>query len=81
MFYAVKLKDHIRVPPIDFDKELDVAVISQVKEKYSGYVSGFLNFLCSSKSFSVNSPTSFFTKKFKALFTECWLIRLILIIV
>ena len=39
MFYAVKLKDHIRVPPTEFDKELDGAVISQVKEKYSGYVS------------------------------------------
>jgi len=39
MFYAVKLKDYIRVPPSEFDKELDIAVISQVKEKYSGYVS------------------------------------------
>ena len=39
MFYAVKLQDHIRVPPTEFDKELDIAVINQIKEKFSGYVS------------------------------------------
>lgn len=39
MFYSVKLKDHIRVPPNEFDQELDGAVIRQIKEKYSGYVS------------------------------------------
>lgn len=39
MFYSVKLKDHIRVPPSEFDQELDLAVVRQVKEKYSGYVS------------------------------------------
>lgn len=45
MFYAVKLKDFIRVPPRDFDKELDLAVISQVKHKFSGYVSKELGYV------------------------------------
>lgn len=39
MFYSVKLKDHIRVPPSEFDQELDLAVIRQIKDKFSGYVS------------------------------------------
>ena len=39
MFYEVKLKDHIRVPPNKFGMELDLAVISEVKNKYSGYIS------------------------------------------
>jgi DNA-directed RNA polymerase subunit E' len=45
MFYAVKLKDFIRVPPRDFDKELDNAVIAQVKHKFSGYVSKELGYV------------------------------------
>ncbi|MCA9478253.1 MAG: DNA-directed RNA polymerase [Nanoarchaeota archaeon] len=39
MFYAVQVKDHIRVPPTEFSKELDDAVISQIKSKYAGYIS------------------------------------------
>lgn len=39
MFYAVKVKDFIRVPPTEFNKELDDAVIGQIKTKYSGYIS------------------------------------------
>ncbi len=39
MYFAVKVKDYIRVPPADFSKELDEAVISQIKTKYSGYIS------------------------------------------
>lgn len=45
MFYAVELKDFIRVPPREFDKELDLAVIAQVKEKYSGYISKDLGYV------------------------------------
>ena len=37
MYYAVQVEDHIRVPPTEFDKELDDAVIGQVKEKFSGF--------------------------------------------
>jgi DNA-directed RNA polymerase subunit E' len=39
MFYSVTVKDHVRVPPSEFSKELDDAVISQIKERYSGYIS------------------------------------------
>ncbi len=45
MYYAVKVKDHIRVPPVDFDKELNEAVIKQVKEKFSGYISKELGYV------------------------------------
>jgi len=45
MFYEVKLKSFIRVPPSDFDKELDLAVIKQVREHYSGYVSKDFGFV------------------------------------
>lgn len=39
MYYAVKVKDYIRVPPSEFSKELDEAVIGQIKTKFSGYIS------------------------------------------
>jgi DNA-directed RNA polymerase subunit E' len=45
MYYAVKVKDHIRVPPTEFDKDLDLAVIGQIKEKYSGYISKELGYV------------------------------------
>ena len=45
MYYAVEVKDHIRVPPVEFDKELNEAVIGQVKEKFSGYISKDLGYV------------------------------------
>lgn len=45
MFYAVQVKDHIRVPPTEFAKELDEAVIGQIKDKYSGYISKELGYV------------------------------------
>ncbi len=45
MFYAAKVKDHIRVPPTEFSKELDDAVIGQIKDKYSGYISKELGYV------------------------------------
>ncbi len=45
MFYAIKIKDFIRVPPRDFDKDIELAVISQVKEKFSGFVSRDLGYV------------------------------------
>lgn len=39
MFYKVKLQDHIRVPPNKFGMELKQAVISEIKNKFSGYIS------------------------------------------
>lgn len=38
MFYAVKVKDHIRVPPAMFGLNLDESIIKAVKEQYIGYI-------------------------------------------
>lgn len=39
MFYKTILKDFIRVPPRSFSEDIDMAILSQVREKYSGYTS------------------------------------------
>ncbi len=39
MFYKVKVKDHIRVPPNLFNLKTEDAIIQMVKEKYEGYIS------------------------------------------
>ncbi|RME78184.1 DNA-directed RNA polymerase [Candidatus Woesearchaeota archaeon] len=42
MFYKIKVKDHIRVPPKEFDIERDQAIINRIKKKYDGYISNEL---------------------------------------
>ncbi len=39
MYYRIKVKDHIRLPPDQFGKELDIALIGEIKNKYDGYIS------------------------------------------
>lgn len=39
MYYRVKVKDHIRVPPDTFGKPLKDAIIKQIKSKYDGFIS------------------------------------------
>lgn len=39
MFYKVLVKDHIRVNPKEFDKELKQAIATEVRNKYTGYIS------------------------------------------
>ncbi len=39
MYYKVKLKDHLRIPPSEFSKSTKDAIISEVKRTYSGYIS------------------------------------------
>lgn len=39
MFYKVKLTDHIRVAPDKFGMELKQAIITEIKNKYAGYIS------------------------------------------
>jgi DNA-directed RNA polymerase subunit E' len=39
MFYKVKIKDHIRVSPDKFGMDLNQAVITEIKGKYSGFIS------------------------------------------
>ncbi len=39
MFYKVKVKDHIRVPPDKFGTDLKQAVVESIKNKFSGYIS------------------------------------------
>ncbi|MFH1072188.1 MAG: DNA-directed RNA polymerase, partial [Nanoarchaeota archaeon] len=39
MFYKVKLKDHIRLPPDRFEEDVNLAIIGEIKKKYTGYIS------------------------------------------
>ncbi|NQU98191.1 DNA-directed RNA polymerase [Candidatus Woesearchaeota archaeon] len=39
MFYKVKVKDHVRVPPEKFGLDLKQAVIEEIKAKYGGFIS------------------------------------------
>ncbi len=39
MFYAVKVKDHIRVPPSMFGFDLKESVVKAVKTQYTGHIS------------------------------------------
>ncbi|MBS3118929.1 DNA-directed RNA polymerase [Candidatus Woesearchaeota archaeon] len=45
MFYKVKVKDHIRVPPKAFASDPEAAVIKYIKEEYSGHVSKDFGFV------------------------------------
>ena len=39
MFYRVHVKDHIRVSPGEFGKELKEAIATEVRNKYTGFIS------------------------------------------
>ena len=39
MFYKLKVQDHIRVPPAEFDKDLKEAIFAQIRKKYDGFIS------------------------------------------
>ncbi len=39
MFYAVKVKDHVRVPPSMFGLDLKESIVKAVKEQYTGFIS------------------------------------------
>lgn len=39
MFYTVKVKDHIRVPPEMFKADVKEAIVGEIKKKYSGHIS------------------------------------------
>ena len=39
MFYETTVKAHIRVPPTDFDKDKEEAVLNQINENYHDFVS------------------------------------------
>lgn len=45
MFYSVKVKDHIRVPPRMFNLSKKEAVLANVKSAYEGYISKELGFV------------------------------------
>ena len=45
MFYKVRVKDHIRVPPSMFDVTKKEAVLANVKSTYEGYISKELGFV------------------------------------
>jgi len=39
MFYRIKLKDHIRLPPDMFEDDLKEALMKRIREKFDGYIS------------------------------------------
>lgn len=39
MFYKITLKDIVRVPPKFFGEDIEASILSQVKEKYTGFTS------------------------------------------
>jgi len=39
MFYKVRVKDHVRVSPTNFDKDLKQAIAAEVREQYTGFIS------------------------------------------
>lgn len=45
MFYRVKVKDHIRVPPHMFTLSKKEAVLSNIKSSYEGYISKDIGFI------------------------------------
>jgi len=45
MFYSIKVMDHIRLPPSEFEKDLNEGIIAQIKGKFSGFVSKDLGFV------------------------------------
>ena len=45
MFYNVKVKDHIRVPPHMFNLSKKEAILANVKSSYEGYISKELGFV------------------------------------
>lgn len=45
MFYKVKIKDHIRVPPDLFEVGKEKSVIQRIKKDYEGFISAELGFV------------------------------------
>lgn len=43
MFYNVKIKDFIRLPPDKFEEDVEVAIVGEIKKKYQGFISKDLN--------------------------------------
>lgn len=39
MFYKVRIKDNIRIPPASFGLDVEAAIIDEVKRKYTGFIS------------------------------------------
>lgn len=51
MFYRVEMEDFIRVPPTDLDRPIEEAIMEQLNEKYSGYVSNDLGIVIGPETF------------------------------
>lgn len=39
MFYKLKVRDHIRIPPEKFGEDLETAMVLEIKNKYDGLIS------------------------------------------
>ncbi|MBI4451530.1 DNA-directed RNA polymerase [Candidatus Woesearchaeota archaeon] len=45
MFYRLELKDHIRVPPKNFELGVEDAVLKSCRQKYAGYIDESMGFV------------------------------------
>jgi DNA-directed RNA polymerase subunit E' len=45
MYYETKVADYIRVPPVSFSDDTKLAVVQEIKKKFSGYISPELGFV------------------------------------
>ena len=50
MFYNLKIKDHIRVPPTKFGEFVEESVLNSLMDKFEGYVSEDIGFVMGVKS-------------------------------
>ncbi len=45
MYYKTKVHDYIRVPPVSFSDDINLALVQEIKKKYNGYISQNLGFV------------------------------------
>ncbi len=39
LFYKIKVKDYVRIPPNRFGEDIDSAMVEEIKKKYQGHIS------------------------------------------
>ena len=45
MYYKTKVKDFVRLPPVSFGDDIELALTLEIKKKYSGFISQELGFV------------------------------------
>jgi DNA-directed RNA polymerase subunit E' len=45
MYYKTKVKDYVRLPPVSFSEDIELALTQEIKKKYTGFISQELGFV------------------------------------